>query len=146
MSGADFLQVADDLIQGTREANWRSAVSRAYYAAFHLARQLLLDCGFDVARADKAHAYLWRRLSNAGQTDLQHAGRDLNALRTARNWADYDLDRPMDQATAVDKAENASDIVDLLRTVPGLPETLKQLTEAIKSYERDVLREETWHR
>jgi uncharacterized protein (UPF0332 family) len=144
MDGRDFLEVADDLITAMREADWRSAVSRAYYASFHVARQLLQDCGFQVPIADKAHAYLWRRLSNGGHADLQHAGQDLNALRTARNWADYDLDRPLDQATAVDKAQNASDIIDLLRSVPTLPATQAQLTEAIKTYERDVLREETW--
>jgi uncharacterized protein (UPF0332 family) len=41
MDARDLLEVADDLLGGLKEAHWRSAVSRAYYAAFHEARQLL---------------------------------------------------------------------------------------------------------
>ena len=44
MKPRDFLDVADELSDG--EAHWRSAVSRAYYAAFHVARRLLIELGF----------------------------------------------------------------------------------------------------
>ena len=46
MNGRDFLDVANDLLASPREAAWRSAVSRAYYVAFHVARELLGDLGF----------------------------------------------------------------------------------------------------
>ena len=52
----DLMDVADILITGTHEAEWRSAVSRAYYSAFHAGRLLLRACGFDVPQADQAHA------------------------------------------------------------------------------------------
>jgi hypothetical protein len=35
MNWRDFLPLAARLAGGTTEADWRSAVSRAYYAAFH---------------------------------------------------------------------------------------------------------------
>jgi hypothetical protein len=88
MSSRDLLEVADDLLGGLKEAHWRSAVSRAYYAAFHEARLLLRRCGFAVPRGEQAHAYLWLRLSNCGHPDLAHAGAELNDLRSQRNWAD----------------------------------------------------------
>jgi uncharacterized protein (UPF0332 family) len=37
MNPHDFLEVANEWLTGIREAEWRSAVSRAYYAAFHVA-------------------------------------------------------------------------------------------------------------
>ena len=49
------------------------AVSRAYYAAIHVARLLLGQCGFGVPRGDQAHAYLWLRLSNGQHPDLANA-------------------------------------------------------------------------
>jgi uncharacterized protein (UPF0332 family) len=58
IAGKDFLILAELWITGTSEAEWRSAVSRAYYAAFHVARQLLRTLGFLVPRGDQAHAYL----------------------------------------------------------------------------------------
>jgi uncharacterized protein (UPF0332 family) len=84
-----FLAVAQRLAQGSDEADWRSAISRAYYAAFHVGRELLRQLGFDPPRSEAAHAYVWLRLSNAGDPDLVKAGRTLNDLRGDRNDADY---------------------------------------------------------
>ena len=81
--GQDFLDLAKKWVAEPTEAEWRCAVSRAYYATFHQARQYLSDLGFVVPRADQAHAYLWRRLSNCGNSQVQTAGSDLNALRGA---------------------------------------------------------------
>src|SRR5207244_2339025 len=75
MDGRDFLKVAEDLAVGDSEAEWRSAISRAYYGAFHVARTLLLQGGFDAPVGDQAHAYLWLRLSNCGHPDVAEAGR-----------------------------------------------------------------------
>jgi uncharacterized protein (UPF0332 family) len=144
MNGRDFLSVADDLAAGLTEAEWRSAVSRAYYAAFHVARDLLSQCGFDVPRVEAAHAYLWLRLTNAGHPDVQYAGLDLRHLRIARNRADYDLDLPFTQASAFAQAQTAADIIQLLEAVGADTVVRTRLTDAIKIYERDVLGEVTW--
>ena len=85
MNPRDFLVVANALIVGATEAAWRSAVSRAYYAAFHTARRLLRDLGFRTPRADQAHAYLWLRLSNCGDAQMVTAGQKLQDLRGERN-------------------------------------------------------------
>jgi uncharacterized protein (UPF0332 family) len=144
MSPRDILNVADGLITGTHEAEWRSAVSRAYYAVFHLARQLLDECGFLVPQADQAHAFLWLRLANAGHPDVQHAGRDLNELRRARTWADYDLDQFLDHAAAVGWVQMAEAVFQLLESVAAEPVICTRITDAIRIYERDVLRQVTW--
>jgi len=43
MTGRELLAVAQQLAGAGTEAEWRSAISRAYYAAFHVARELLED-------------------------------------------------------------------------------------------------------
>ena len=145
MDETGFLNVADALSTGDTEADWRSAISRAYYAAFHKARRLLLLSGFRTPRADQAHAYLWLRLSNSGHPDVNNAGRDLNHLRGSRNRADYDFDTPIGQMEALDLVQSATDIIQLLDTLAKEPAILARVLDAIKVYERDVLREATWH-
>jgi uncharacterized protein (UPF0332 family) len=70
MNPHDFLEVANELVTGIREADWRSAVGRAYHAAFHVARNLFQLSGFSVPRGEQAHAYLWLRLTNSGHPDV----------------------------------------------------------------------------
>jgi uncharacterized protein (UPF0332 family) len=145
MNAREFLSVAQQLSLGTTEASWRSAVSRAYYAAFHVAKELLEDLGFTVPRADRAHSYLWLRLANCGDTIVQQAGSDLNDLRRDRNWADYDLVRPiMRQVVVQDQLPLAAWIIQALDSARMEP-TRTAITDAMKIYERDVLRDVTWH-
>jgi uncharacterized protein (UPF0332 family) len=144
MSPHDLLDLANDLLAGNTEAWWRGAVSRAYYAAFHVARKLLRQNGFLVPQGDQAHGYLWLRLSNSGHPDIRHAGAELGDVRRARNWADYDLDQPFDHATAFGYVLSATDIIQLLELLPTTPTVLAQVMDAIKVYERDVLKHVTW--
>src|SRR5260370_24607217 len=90
MTFRDFRALAGTLAKGTPEAEWRSACSRGYYAAFHVARQLLLGLSFRVPQADRAHGYLWLRLANAGVAEGTNAPSLLADLRRARNRAGYD--------------------------------------------------------
>jgi uncharacterized protein (UPF0332 family) len=145
MNPREFLDVAEQLIAGLTEGEWRSAVSRAYYAAFHVSRRLLLLCGFDVPRGEQAHIYLSRRLANSGHIDVENAGNDLNFLRGLRNRADYDLDVPLSHATSSGQVQAAETIVQLLEAVPKAPSIQAQITDNMKIYERDVLGEVTWH-
>jgi uncharacterized protein (UPF0332 family) len=144
MDPLEFLRLAAILAQGKTEVEWRSAIGRAYYAAFHIARQLLLQLGFAVPRADRAHAYLWLRLSHAGDTGIEQAGSDLNGLRGDRNWADYDLKRRRAQAFSQGCVQVANDIIGQLKRAHQEP-LRTQIADAMKIYERDVLKDVTWH-
>jgi len=143
MNSRDFLTLAQTLLAASSEAAWRSAVSRAYYAAFHVARELLDSMGFAVPRGERAHAHLWLRLSNCGDPQMATTGAALNSLRQDRNFADYDLLRPLTQANAVRSVRMAEQTVSLLATAAIDPlRTL--ITDAMKVYERNVLKEVTW--
>src|SRR5438874_84346 len=91
MNGRDFLQAARRMAGSTEESDWRSATSRAYYAAFHVARDLLAALRFRTPRADRAHNYLYVRLNNCGEATVERAASQLRDLRTVRNEADYDI-------------------------------------------------------
>jgi uncharacterized protein (UPF0332 family) len=144
MDAHDYLTLAETLVGGSAEAEWRSAVSRAYYAAFHVARRLFQQCGFTVPRAEKAHTYLAFRLTNSGHAEVQTAGRNLDILRTQRNQADYDFHHPYNQVRATAQVKVAREIIQALEAAELEP-VKTQITDAMKVYERDVLKQVTWH-
>jgi hypothetical protein len=84
MDPRDFLRAAEEWVTENDQADWRSAVSRSYYAAFHVARTLFQRLGFVVPQGESAHGYLWLRLANSGHPDTRNAGNDLNHLRGLR--------------------------------------------------------------
>lgn len=143
MDAREYLRLAENLAKGQTEAEWRSAVSRAYYALFHIGRWLLLRCGFAVKRGEQAHAYIWRRLENCGYRKVQIAGAFLNTLRGDRNLADYDFDQPFHQAMANDDVMKARETVQVLEEAAA-ENIVQTIAEAMKEYELTVLKEVTW--
>jgi uncharacterized protein (UPF0332 family) len=143
MTGRDFLPLAIQLAAGNTEAEWRTAVSRAYYAAFHVARELFEDLGFRVPPMDRAHKHLVFRLSNCGEPQIQQVGFDLDSLRRLRNQADYDFQLVISQGVATARVQVAGRIIQTLDAIQDPVRT--QITDAMKIYERDVLRDVTWH-
>ena len=143
MTGRDFLAVARQCAAMTSEPWWRTAVGRAYYAAFHEARELLTDLGFTVPPDERAHKYLIYRLSNCGTPAIEQAGRSLDALRDLRNLADYDLRRSLVQSMALMRARLAEQVIVAFDSASQQP-THTQITDAMKLYERDVLQDVTW--
>jgi uncharacterized protein (UPF0332 family) len=144
MNPRKLLDVANELLEGIDEEHWRSAVSRAYYAAFHVASELLVRCGFVVPQAEKAHAHLWMRLSNSGHPDIVQAGRWLNMLRTARNQAEYVMAIDFPFTRAHEEVSRALDVVRLLDEARDHEPAREQITQVMRDYERDVLRDVTW--
>jgi uncharacterized protein (UPF0332 family) len=143
MNWRDFLPLATRLAAGTTEADWRTAVGRAYYAAFHIARRLFAGLSFTVPRADRAHQDLVFRLSNSGESAVEQAGRDLETLRRLRNRADYDETPVLTQPQAAAAVQIADGIIQTLDTASQEP-TRTRIRDAMIVYERDVLHDVTW--
>src|SRR5262245_53651972 len=131
MTGRDFLPLGESLAHEASEAAWRTSVGRAYYAAFHVARELFEDLGFAVPKADRAHGYLWLRLCNCGEPTVEKVGWDLKDLRGERNFADYDLKRILPAIHAQDAVIDAKQIIQALDDAAREP-IRTQITDAMK--------------
>ena len=136
MNGRDFLDTARHLVTRTGEPDRRSTVSRAYYAAFQAARNLLGALRFRTPRADRAHKYLYLRLNNCGESQVENAAFRLDNLRGLRNQADYDMHRPLLPTAGPDAVADAEFV---LQSLDGLtPVERTRITDAMKLYEQGI--------
>ena len=142
MTPRDLLDFADELSGDDREAAWRLSAHAAYYAAFHQARAVLTAMGFAVPDSDRA--YLWLRLQNCGHPEVIEAGNDFGRARSLRNRADYTLGTPFANHQAAEQVARADGIVETLEQLAELPEASARVAQAVRDYERDVLKEVTW--
>jgi hypothetical protein len=74
---------------------------------------------------------------------LQTAGQNLNKLRRERNQADYDVDQPFAHANARFQVRLARQVVQALAAGRVEP-TRTTILNAMRVYERDVLKNVTW--
>jgi uncharacterized protein (UPF0332 family) len=103
MNPKEFQYLASGLAEhGTSPSEFRTAISRAYYAAFNLGFNLLNELGLTIANNHEAHKQVYYHFNNSGDSDLIEVATKIDDLRTKRNHADYHLDRP-----DVEKQHNA---------------------------------------
>jgi uncharacterized protein (UPF0332 family) len=138
-----YLLLAEKLVTGMTEEEWRSAVSRAYYAAFHGASEFMGALGFQVPQSEEAHIYLSRRLSNSGDPTLSRAGRELSVLRSDRNLVDYNFRCNLTVSTARLQVQSAREIMEILDDCTLEPPRT-QVRDAMRDYEANVLKDITW--
>src|SRR5881296_368508 len=101
MQWSEFQDTAERLSHGATEGDWRSAISRSYYAVFHYFRELLLSHGLDIGQgAGQAHFNLYSGLLNCGFAAVGRLASRIDRLRQERGWADYDFARAVHQADA----------------------------------------------
>jgi len=93
---SEFLDLAQALAKQTVAPSWqeaalRSAVSRAYYAAFCKARNHLRDReGHRIPATGRAHQYVRDKFKKSPDKTRKRIGSDLDRLRSDRNRVDYD--------------------------------------------------------
>jgi uncharacterized protein (UPF0332 family) len=126
---SDLLLQADNSEQ--REAVLRSAVSRAYYAAFHAAKDYLQQSGKypstlgNNAPGESSHKRVVEAFSkNVSNPTWGKIGRLLGRLKNDRHWADYN---PWDHVGAgaefkdpeaiAEKIKNAEEIIKLINSL-----------------------------
>lgn len=94
MNAKDYFDLAQKLAQMRTEAAIRSAISRAYYAAFHFGKNLLVEgLGFNLPKDAAAHDKLYLLLNNSGNKSAEEAADWLRRLRRRRTLADYAFKR-----------------------------------------------------
>jgi uncharacterized protein (UPF0332 family) len=144
MNPRDFLLVAEDLLEASREADWRTAISRAYYAAYLVAVALFRDASFEVPPDTKGHNHVYVRLNNCGRAEVIEAAVLLRELRDWRNLADYVMHRRLDLRDAIEQVDAAREIIRLLDELKATPVILAQVVQTMRDYERDVLGDVTF--
>lgn len=121
MSPKDFLQTAERLLStGTStESDWRSAVSRAYYAVY-LVLKLEFEREIPLALLQQSglggknrisHERLPTTLKSSSNAQLSPLGDAIEALRLARIDADYMMNKTFTQPFALDQFENARELL-----------------------------------
>jgi uncharacterized protein (UPF0332 family) len=122
MDAKQFQLLASRLIeQGAYPAEYRSAISRSYYAVYHVGLELLNSMGFGIESNSTAHEQVYRHLNNSGDKDLVGVAAKLGDLRTKRIHADYRLDR-----LDVESKENAKLLV---QSAERIIKTLKRYSQ-----------------
>jgi hypothetical protein len=96
----EFQTTADRLVQGTTEGDWRSAISRSYYALFHYFREFLLGHRLNLGQSGQSHFNLYSGLLHCGLIPVEALAPRIDDLRTSRVWADYDIGRTITAAIA----------------------------------------------
>ena len=116
MDGKCFLITARFLrTRGSHEADFRSAVSRAYYACFLAARGIAfrncsggLRLAGGIAREkDILHKPLQNFLKAGLANTVRQLGEDLAGLQGSRADADYDMAKPIGKEDAVQSIDEA---------------------------------------
>jgi hypothetical protein len=138
ITGAHFLALAGKWAANPAadEATCRSAISRAYYGAFHLAVDYLVSLGQKLGRN---HGEVHQSLSESGHSRGRAAGGHLSNLQSFRVKADYDLKEP-----AVATADAARLCVELAVKVRAIlqeldaPEQRQQMKVGIEAYRRRI--------
>ena len=93
-SWLDFLEFAEWIINKCDQdddAALRSAVSRAYYTAFHSAKSVLNANGIEISDRDSSHKQVWDAFLNGKNLDWKAVGRKGDEIRVKRTDADYKL-------------------------------------------------------
>jgi uncharacterized protein (UPF0332 family) len=134
MDGREFLSLADELAAGGTAAHRRSALSRAYYAAYHTAYALLSALGIALSRDHRDHERVPRCLQYSDDASLNQAGAILRRLQTLRVKADYHLRDPYpENSDTVDfYLSQARRCIGLLDATPADPAARAALAAAIR--------------
>lgn len=138
MNPRDFQLVAQKLSGGATAAERRTAISRAYYAVFNTAAEILRDLGFPVGKGAAAHGEVHRCLANSGDRAVEMVATELGDLHSTRNHADYQLDR-QDVERAANARAAATTAAEIIRTLDAVfqgPQRL-QLQSAIQKWRKD---------
>jgi uncharacterized protein (UPF0332 family) len=114
MDAHQFLAVAEELVASARNdptqpnarAICRTAIGRAYYALFLLAREFVSGLGFETRSVPSIHVTLAESLQHSDVLSLKRIGETLDALRAQRTDADYEM-----RNTAVETVANAEGVV-----------------------------------
>lgn len=126
MDPRDFLTQANRLVSGATPADCRTAIGRAYYAAFNVAAAHLRDIGIPIGKGPAGHGEVRLCLANSGDPAVADTALEIRDLHGPRIRADYqmnpsDVERPGSARTSVDLAAAVIQTLDSAFRGPRRP-------------------------
>lgn len=113
----DYLQFAREQAVRQEQSALRSAVSRAYYSAYHHAKLYVRNRLPEVRIQPGlgSHKQLWGVLQETQRTKVErNAGNKGDELRRLRTLADYEADHPVNSQNARLAIDEAAHVLRLL--------------------------------
>lgn len=110
----EYLSLAASLSGNSDEASQRTAISRAYYAAFHAAALHAKPNGY----AERSHGRLWKMYQADADINAKRLSAIGNQMKKAREDADYKSVVPRIGEITVQQLADADDFAKLLAQVP----------------------------
>lgn len=115
----DYLKVAREVSTQSTEGHWRAAVSRAYYAAYHAAKDFVevttgVECRAPIGTG--SHEYVWLQVDEliTRYKIISDAGIEGDRLRIQRTVADYEKSSRIVGTDARKAIHRASNIISQL--------------------------------
>jgi uncharacterized protein (UPF0332 family) len=138
MEAREFLVLAQELTLAGGPARYRSAISRTYYAVYHVAYDLLQNLGFEFGRGHEAHQAVDEYLVQTRVTSLIQVGARLRRLRAVRVKADYWMRDPQPEQVQLVATwlEQATNMIAALDAAAADAPTRERMTRALQAWEQ----------
>lgn len=137
MDPREFIFLAQKLLVGSPQpTDTRTATSRAYYGAFHVAAETLGKMGFSVSNGPGGHGEVRNLIGSCNDEDLVPIGSQLNDLHSSRIKADYRLSEkpPENKKNAILHVEIAKKVIQTIDRCCSGPKRGKIISE-MKKYQ-----------
>lgn len=112
--------LAASLAEGESEAEWRSASSRAYYAAYHRALISVVSCPENSHLKMGSHERITDRFLLDGSNAARSIAYVLGSMKKQRHIADYEIDGDFFQCYARSQVSNFDALSDRLDSFDAL--------------------------
>jgi uncharacterized protein (UPF0332 family) len=133
-----FLDLALVLKSGPpNPENYRTAIGRAYYAAFHVGLETLRAIGVQTSENPGAHGEVMNCLGASGDPDLSKTSSRLRTLHARRRQADYSIANAQPESrkeadTAYLEARQIIADLDILKSDPAKYTARSQIKHAAR--------------
>lgn len=138
MKAREFQYLASNLAEyGRSPSQYRTAISRTYYAAYNRSVELLENSNITIDKSAEGHQQVYLYFNNSGNKELQEVAQKLSGLRVKRNRADYRLDNP-DVESKKNAKLTVQDTERILKTLDRVfsGKDSDQIVAAIRDYRR----------
>jgi uncharacterized protein (UPF0332 family) len=106
-----YIYLATELLKGSDESYYRSAISRAYYGVFCIARDRK---GYSNYKRSDVHSKVITEYVKSNDEDERSVGFLLVELRNSRNQADYNSNKVIRKNEAERMVKAAKSILEIL--------------------------------